>query len=88
MVAVRSPARAVSLVSKEVEVVDDPFLIVNHPDFDVVVEVIGGAPIAKSLCCRQSPMANIHGAMNAVMGKSDAAGVTMYAGAALLHATA
>lgn len=49
MVAVRNSARAVSLVSKEVEVVDDPFLIVNHPDIDVVVEVIGGTTIAKKL---------------------------------------
>lgn len=49
MVAVRNAARAARLVSNEVEVVDDPFLVVNHPDIDVVVEVIGGTTIAKKL---------------------------------------
>jgi homoserine dehydrogenase len=49
MVAVRNLDRAASLVSKAVKVVNDPFLIVNHPDIDVVVEVIGGTTIAKAL---------------------------------------
>ena len=50
MVAVRNLARATSLVNDEdVELVDDPFLVVNHPDIDVVVEVIGGTTIAREL---------------------------------------
>ncbi len=49
MIAVRNLARAVSLVGKEVAVVADPFLIVSHPDVDVVVEVMGGTTIAKKL---------------------------------------
>ncbi len=49
MVAVRNLARAASLVDEDVELVDDPFLVVNHPDIDVVVEVIGGTTIARDL---------------------------------------
>ncbi len=50
MVAVRNLARAASLVDDDdVELVDDPFLVVNHPDIDVVVEVIGGTTIARDL---------------------------------------
>ena len=33
----------------DVELVDDPFLVVNHPGIDVVVEVIGGTTIARDL---------------------------------------
>lgn len=50
MVAVRNLARAARLVDDEdVELVDDPFLVVNHPDIDVVVEVIGGTTTARDL---------------------------------------
>ena len=49
MVAVRNPQRAAQLVSEDVELVDDPFVVVNHPDIDVVVEVIGGTTIARDL---------------------------------------
>ncbi len=49
MVAVRNLARAASLVDDDVELVDDPFLVVNHPGIDVVVEVIGGTTIARDL---------------------------------------
>ena len=50
MVAVRNLARAARLVDEEeVELVDDPFLVVNHPDIDVVVEVIGGTTTARDL---------------------------------------
>ena len=52
MVAVRNLTRAASMVSDEVALVDDPFLIVNHPDIDVVVEVIGGTTMAKKLVLR------------------------------------
>ena len=50
MVAVRNLARAARLVDDEdVELVDDPFLVVNHPGIDVVVEVIGGTTTARDL---------------------------------------
>ncbi|WP_114970264.1 homoserine dehydrogenase [Rhodoferax ferrireducens] len=49
MVAVRNLARAASLVDRDAVLVDDPFQVVNHPDIDVVVEVIGGTTIAKEL---------------------------------------
>ncbi len=49
MVAVRNLARATRLVGDEVEVVDDAFAVVNHPDIDVVVEVIGGTTLAREL---------------------------------------
>ncbi|OGB29205.1 MAG: homoserine dehydrogenase [Burkholderiales bacterium RIFCSPLOWO2_12_FULL_61_40] len=49
MVAVRNLARAARLLGPEVVLVDDPFLVVNHPDTDVVVEVIGGTTLAREL---------------------------------------
>jgi homoserine dehydrogenase len=49
MIAARNLARAASKVNNDIELVDDPFLIVNHPDIDVVVEVIGGTTIARKL---------------------------------------
>ncbi|MEO7108220.1 MAG: homoserine dehydrogenase [Rhodoferax sp.] len=49
MVAVRNLGRAARLVDDDVALVDDPFLVVNHPDIDVVVEVIGGTTIARDL---------------------------------------
>ncbi len=52
MVAVRNRTRAASVVGDDVALVDDPFLIVNHPDIDVVVEVIGGTTLARDLVLR------------------------------------
>ena len=49
MVAVRNLARAGAIVGDEVTLVDDPFQVVNHPDIDVVVEVIGGTTLAREL---------------------------------------
>ncbi len=49
MVAVRNLQRATGLVDDHVELVDDPFRVVNHPNIDVVVEVIGGTGIARDL---------------------------------------
>lgn len=49
MVAVRRLARAAEIVDNDVVLVDDPFYVVNHPDIDVVVEVIGGTTIAREL---------------------------------------
>jgi homoserine dehydrogenase len=49
MVAVRNLARTTKIVSTDVMLVDDPFLVVRHPDIDVVVEVMGGTTLAKEL---------------------------------------
>jgi len=49
MVAARNVERARSIVGDAVEVVNDPMLVVNHPDIDIIVEVIGGCGIAKEL---------------------------------------
>jgi homoserine dehydrogenase len=49
MVAVRRPEAAAAIVKGECEVVTDPKLVVNHPDIDIVVELIGGYDTAKEL---------------------------------------
>jgi homoserine dehydrogenase len=49
MVAVRKLSRAASIVGPEVTLTDDPFAVVNHPDIDVVVEVMGGTTLAREL---------------------------------------
>ncbi|MFZ6817784.1 homoserine dehydrogenase [Undibacterium sp. Ji22W] len=49
MVAVRNVERANEIVKGEVEIVADANLVVNHPDIDIVVELIGGNDIAKDL---------------------------------------
>ncbi len=49
MVAVRNVERAKDIVKGEVEIVTDGNLVVNHPDIDIVVELIGGNDIAKDL---------------------------------------
>ncbi|CUI04731.1 homoserine dehydrogenase [Massilia antarctica] len=49
MVAVRNVERARGIVGTDCEVVNDPELVVNHPDIDIVVELIGGYDIAKNL---------------------------------------
>lgn len=48
-VAVRNTARAEQLVNGACRVVSDPFLIVNDPEIDIVVELIGGYDSAKEL---------------------------------------
>ncbi|MGA1271099.1 MAG: homoserine dehydrogenase [Burkholderiaceae bacterium] len=42
-------AKAKALVGDRAEVCDDGFLIVNDPDIDVVIELVGGYGVAKSL---------------------------------------
>jgi homoserine dehydrogenase len=42
MVAARNIERAKGLTNGQCEVVNDPFLVVNNPDIDIVVELIGG----------------------------------------------
>eukprot|EP01041_Mallomonas_annulata_P018250 gene18250-37092_t len=49
MIAVRNQSRAEAIVGTDCEVVTDPHLVVNHPDIDIVVELIGGCDVAKDL---------------------------------------
>jgi homoserine dehydrogenase len=49
MVAARDLSKARALVGASTPVVNDPFAVVNHPDIDIVVEVIGGTTLARQL---------------------------------------
>ncbi|WP_395825036.1 homoserine dehydrogenase [Collimonas sp.] len=49
MVADLDVERAKQLTNGEVAVVNDASLVVNHPDIDIVIELIGGYGIAKDL---------------------------------------
>ena len=49
MIAVRNAPRAQAIVGTDCDVVTDPALVVNHPDIDIVVELIGGCDVAKDL---------------------------------------
>ena len=49
MVADLDTARARQVTGGKVQVIDDARLIVNHPDIDIVVELIGGYGIAREL---------------------------------------
>ena len=49
MVADLDTTRAKQITGGKVEVVDDANIIVNHPDIDIVVELIGGYGIARDL---------------------------------------
>ncbi|OON61944.1 homoserine dehydrogenase [Massilia sp. KIM] len=49
MVAARNTERARQLTNNSVEVVADPFAVVNHPDIDIVVELIGGYELPREL---------------------------------------
>ena len=49
MVAARNLDKARKVVGADTVVVDDPFAVVNHPDIDIVVEVMGGTSLAKDL---------------------------------------
>src|SRR5450830_272083 len=48
-VAVRDVARAEALVAGACKVVNDPALIVNDPEIDIVVELIGGYDLSRTL---------------------------------------
>ncbi len=52
IVAARDLERARSLVSQTVQVTADPFEVVNSPEVEIVVEVIGGTTLAKDLVLR------------------------------------
>jgi homoserine dehydrogenase len=49
MVADKDVKRARKLVGKSAIVTDDAFAVVNHPDIDIVIELIGGTNIAQQL---------------------------------------
>ncbi|NNG22362.1 homoserine dehydrogenase [Telluria aromaticivorans] len=49
MVAARDTERARALTGNGVEVVSDPFAIVDSPDIDIVVELIGGVELPREL---------------------------------------
>jgi homoserine dehydrogenase len=48
-VADRNIAHAKAMVSSDIEVTDDAFAVVNNPNIDVVVELIGGYTLSKDL---------------------------------------
>ena len=52
MVAARDVARASALVGAGVTVVGDPFAVVDHPDIDIVIELIGGYELPRELVLR------------------------------------
>lgn len=52
MIAVRNAERAEAIVGGDCEIVTDPFLVVDHPDIEIVVELIGGYDTAKDLVLR------------------------------------
>jgi homoserine dehydrogenase len=52
MVAARNVERARSIVGEQCVVVDDPFAVVDNPDIDIVVELIGGYDLPRELVLR------------------------------------
>ncbi|GAB3460781.1 homoserine dehydrogenase [Massilia terrae] len=52
MVAARNLERARGIVGPNVEVVNDPFAVVNNPEIDIVVELIGGYELPRELVLR------------------------------------
>lgn len=49
MAAARNLSKAAQVVGPHVALVADPWVLVRHPDIDVVVEVMGGVDLAKAL---------------------------------------
>lgn len=52
MVAARNTERAALLTDGKCRIVDDPFLVVDSPDVDIVVELIGGYALPRELVLR------------------------------------
>jgi homoserine dehydrogenase len=52
MVAARNTDRASGLVGAGVEVVGDPYAVVDNPDIDIVIELIGGYELPRELVLR------------------------------------
>ena len=48
-VAVRDVAKARARIGEDVYITDDPYVLVNDPNIDIVVELIGGTTTAKAL---------------------------------------
>ncbi|MBW8901924.1 MAG: Gfo/Idh/MocA family oxidoreductase, partial [Massilia sp.] len=49
IVAARNLERARAATRGECEVVGDPYAVVNHPDIEIVVELIGGYELSREL---------------------------------------
>ncbi len=49
LIAVRDINRPRSIDTRSIELTQDPYAVVNHPDIDIVVELIGGDTFAKDL---------------------------------------
>lgn len=49
MIAVRNVAKARALVGDVCPVVDDCLQVINHPDIDIIVELVGGAELTRPL---------------------------------------
>jgi homoserine dehydrogenase len=49
MAAARNLDKARQVVGSEVELTDDPFRIVSHPDIEIVAELMGGTDLAREL---------------------------------------
>ena len=52
MVAARNAERAARITGGECQIVDDPFLVVDSPDVQIVVELIGGCELPRELVLR------------------------------------
>lgn len=52
MVAIRNMEKARRIIGDHCEIVTDPMLVVNHPDIDIVVELIGGYELTRELVLR------------------------------------
>src|SRR5450830_1355926 len=52
MVAARNTERAAKITGGACQIVDDPFLVVDSPDIDIVVELIGGYELPRELVLR------------------------------------
>ncbi|MBN2646486.1 MAG: homoserine dehydrogenase [Thiotrichales bacterium] len=52
LIAVRDLQRARLVDTDGIHLTDDPFAVVNHPDIDIVVELMGGTTLAKELLLR------------------------------------
>ncbi len=52
MVAARNLERAARLTNGNCQIVDDPFLVVDSPDVDIIVELIGGYALPRELVLR------------------------------------
>ncbi len=52
MVAIRNMEKARRIIGDQCEIVTDPMLVVNHPEIDIVVELIGGYELTRELVLR------------------------------------